>query len=49
MNSIDLGKKNRICDVIALTLLCHQDPFGANLFVYFLVSVQPLSTNSERS
>ena len=31
MNSIDLAQKIRICDVIALTLWCHQDPFGANL------------------
>ena len=43
MNSIDLGQNIRICDVIALTLQCHQDPFGANLAFSYLSNLYLLT------
>ena len=49
VNRIDLSLENRIYDVIALFIYLHCDVIGhlpmQTWFVYFSLSVQPLSTN----
>ena len=49
MKKIDLAREFCICDVITLAIYLHCDvtkaPLVQNWFVYFFLSVQPLSAN----